>query len=143
MEIAENGAEAVEMARGGTFDLVLMDMQMPVMDGLEATRQIRALGSAGALPIVALTANAMKSDLEACLAAGMNDYVAKPIDRASLLAVLARNLAQARPIAGDAPAPVDTPDPSPAPEPATTAISREVVPDCASAWRAAARARRA
>ncbi|MCC6235514.1 MAG: response regulator [Verrucomicrobiales bacterium] len=92
VEIAENGEIAVAKVQSTTYDLVLMDMQMPVMDGLEATRRIRSLAAQGSLPIVALTANAMKSDLDACLAAGMNDYVAKPIDRASLLSVLARNL---------------------------------------------------
>jgi signal transduction histidine kinase/HPt (histidine-containing phosphotransfer) domain-containing protein len=82
--IANNGAEAVDLiAAGGSFDLILMDMQMPEMDGLEATRAIRAMGGkAGSMPIIALTANALQSDEERCRAAGMNDYVAKPIDPA-------------------------------------------------------------
>ncbi len=94
--IANNGAEAVELiAAGGSFDLVLMDMQMPEMDGLEATRAIRAMGGkAEGMPIIALTANALQSDEERCRAAGMNDYVAKPIDPDRLNAAMARVLAQ-------------------------------------------------
>jgi HPt (histidine-containing phosphotransfer) domain-containing protein len=76
--------------RDAPYDIVLMDMQMPVMDGIEATRQIRADGRFNDLPIVAMTANAMASDRERCLAAGMNDHVAKPIDPADLYRVLAR-----------------------------------------------------
>jgi len=93
--VANNGAEAVDLiAAGGHFDLVLMDMQMPEMDGLEATRAIRAMGGlAGTLPIIALTANAMQSDEERCRAAGMNDYVVKPIDPDRLNAAMARVLA--------------------------------------------------
>ncbi|MBL9135330.1 MAG: PAS domain S-box protein, partial [Verrucomicrobiales bacterium] len=88
--IAEDGHQALERAGTGDFDLVLMDMQMPGMDGLEATRRIRSQYPELTLPIVALTANAMRSDLDACLAAGMNDYVSKPIERAALFGTLAR-----------------------------------------------------
>ena len=100
-DLAENGREALEMLGGIDYDLVLMDMQMPVMGGLEATRAIRG-GTATVLDrdvkIVALTANAFSSDREKCLAAGMDDYLAKPIDRSELIAVLERHLAgQARP----------------------------------------------
>jgi PAS domain S-box-containing protein len=80
-----NGAEAVEAVRGGEFDLVLMDIHMPEVDGLEATRQIRALEERGPdLPIIALTANAMAEDKQMCLDAGMDDYLAKPINEAEL-----------------------------------------------------------
>ncbi len=90
VEIAGDGAEAIEMVATGKFDLVLMDMQMPRVDGLDATRQIRAAHPDLTLPIIALTANALKSDVDACLAAGMDDYLAKPIDRALLVALLRR-----------------------------------------------------
>jgi CheY-like chemotaxis protein len=87
--IANNGAEAVEMAKNYAFDAILMDVQMPVMDGPTATREIRHLGGRGAqLPIVALTANAMPGDRESYMAAGMDDYVSKPVDPAKLMEVL-------------------------------------------------------
>jgi CheY-like chemotaxis protein len=91
LEAVGDGAAAVEAAAGGGFDVVLMDVQMPVLDGLAATRAIRALpGPAGRVPIVALTANAMSGDREECLEAGMDDYLAKPIEAAALAAALAR-----------------------------------------------------
>ncbi len=82
-----DGAAAVEAIAEKRYDLVLMDVQMPVLDGLEATRQIRAMidPELSRLPIVAVTANAMSGDDQRCLDAGMNDYVTKPIDRARLL----------------------------------------------------------
>ena len=80
VSLAENGAIALRMVQEASFDLVLMDMQMPVMDGLEATREIRKLAGMASLPIVAMTANAMAADRERCLAAGMNDHVPKPIN---------------------------------------------------------------
>jgi two-component system sensor histidine kinase/response regulator len=89
VEIAEDGAVAVGKVRADAWDLVLMNMQMPVMDGLTATSEIRKLGYA-ALPIVAMTANAQDSDREKCLAVGMNDYLTKPIDPDALEATLLR-----------------------------------------------------
>ncbi|MFW6227886.1 MAG: response regulator [Alkalispirochaeta sp.] len=85
---AENGRIAVERAAENAFDLVLMDVQMPVMDGLEATRRIRALPGWGEIPIIALTANAFTEERERCLAAGMNDHLPKPVDPDRLFAVL-------------------------------------------------------
>ena len=72
------------------YAAILMDMQMPELDGLAATRALRADPRFATVPIIAMTANAMKADLDACLAAGMNDYVTKPIDRRTLVATLRR-----------------------------------------------------
>ncbi len=80
VEIANNGKEAVEMVNQHPYDIVLMDMQMPVMDGLTATREIRKIDQFRDLAILAMTANAMDQDKEKCAEAGMNDHVAKPID---------------------------------------------------------------
>jgi two-component system, sensor histidine kinase and response regulator len=90
--VANHGGEALAMVRTTDFDLVLMDCQMPVMDGFQATAAIRALpgGRGAALPIVALTANAMQGDEQACLAAGMNGFLAKPYTVVALRAMLAR-----------------------------------------------------
>lgn len=95
-EAAEDGEEAVEIASSGRFDLILMDIRMPRMDGVAATRAIRALpGAAGAVPIIALTANADPEDAEGYLAAGMNGVVEKPMKPEHLLSVLKRALAPA------------------------------------------------
>jgi two-component system sensor histidine kinase/response regulator len=102
LDIAANGREAVAMVRGKPYAAVLMDMQMPEMDGLEATRRIRQEAAFRDLPIIAMTANAMKTDVDACLAAGMNDFVSKPIDRAALAKSLRRWLPRPGTAAGSA-----------------------------------------
>jgi CheY-like chemotaxis protein len=90
MEIktADNGREAIELARKGDLDVVLMDIMMPEMDGLETTKEIRRIPSCKDLPIVAVTAKAMKGDRERCIEAGAWDYLSKPVDREQLLTVL-------------------------------------------------------
>jgi two-component system sensor histidine kinase/response regulator len=80
VDIANNGQEAINMLNLHAYDIVLMDMQMPVMDGLTATREIRKIDQFKDLPVLAMTANAMDQDKEKCAEAGMNDHVAKPID---------------------------------------------------------------
>ncbi|WNK01227.1 PAS-domain containing protein [Thalassospiraceae bacterium LMO-JJ14] len=118
VSIVNNGQAAVERMKNNPegIDLILMDVQMPVMDGYEATRQIRALPGMGEIPIIAMTAHAMAEERDACFAAGMNDHVSKPIDAASLFATLARwapqskqsDVAQAKPQA-EAPIPPKAP----------------------------------
>ncbi len=92
VDIAANGEEAVTAVGLNRYDLVLMDVQMPVMDGLEATRWIRSNAHHATLPILAMTANAMESDRQQCLDAGMDDFIAKPIDIEQVLAVIGRHL---------------------------------------------------
>ncbi len=90
VDLAENGEIAVRMAQENDYDAVLMDMQMPVMDGIEATRVIRSDARFQNLPIIAMTANAMAADREKCMKAGMNDHIGKPIDPDQLFSVLLR-----------------------------------------------------
>jgi two-component system sensor histidine kinase/response regulator len=109
VEVAANGAIAVQRLQQDTFDLVLMDMHMPVLDGVTATARVRELGLR--VPIVAMTANALPVDRERCLGAGMNDFVAKPIRPADLYEVLAHWLGPAADTGPDRlPAPEAGPD---------------------------------
>jgi len=118
-DLAANGQEALDrVRRGGPYDIVLMDMQMPVMDGLEATRRIRGEADPRlrALPIIAITANAIQGDRERCIEAGMNDYLSKPFSLDGLGHTLEQWLA--RP---DTEGPIDAPEslaapPAPSPE---------------------------
>jgi CheY-like chemotaxis protein len=91
VDIVSNGEEALEALAARPYDLMFMDVQMPGMDGLTATRLLRGPASAvrnPAIPVIAMTANAMQGDREMCLAAGMDDYVSKPIEPAALDAML-------------------------------------------------------
>jgi CheY-like chemotaxis protein len=91
VDVAPNGEEAVRSAAAGDYDVIFMDMHMPVMDGLEASRRIRALASsAGKLPIIALTANATATDRQRCMAAGMNDFLSKPFEASDLNRMLTK-----------------------------------------------------
>jgi signal transduction histidine kinase/HPt (histidine-containing phosphotransfer) domain-containing protein len=114
IDVAVDGVEAVKMALAKPYACILMDVQMPSLDGLEATRRLRAAPFAAAVPIIAMTANAMSGDQQAFLAAGMTDYVPKPIDRAALLAALRR---QVHPLASGAAIP--------RPAPSLPAVDRE------------------
>ena len=90
VDIAEDGEAALAKVQARSYDLILMDMQMPRMNGLEATAAIRALESSKSVPIIAMTANVFDTDRENCLAAGMNDFVGKPINVSDLAAAIAR-----------------------------------------------------
>ncbi len=115
---AGDGAQALEVLARETVDLVLMDLQMPVMDGLEATRRIRAAEAEGRLagrrPIVAITANAMREALDDCRTAGMDGFLPKPFQRQQLFEILTRWLPGAAPVA--APAAIDSPASGPGPQ---------------------------
>lgn len=97
-DVANNGHEAIQLVRQKQYDLVLMDCQMPILDGLDATQRIRQFESEGILkgylPIVALTANAIKGDRERCLKAGMDEYLSKPVQKNQIIIVLERLLSQ-------------------------------------------------
>ena len=90
VEVASNGAEGVAVCQARQFDIVLMDLQMPVMDGMAATRKIREMETSGHIPIIALTANAMTGDRELCESAGMDGYLTKPIEVERLRNILAK-----------------------------------------------------
>lgn len=118
-DVAENGKEAFEMMGRGSYDVVLMDCQMPVMDGYTATRSRRTLEQERSLvriPIIAMTANAMAGDREKCLASGMDDYMSKPLNRGLLDQTIRKWMPKNRPAAAaeaSAPAPAPTPAPPP------------------------------
>ena len=114
VEVADNGRIGLDMAQRGNYDLVLMDMQMPVMDGVTAALELRKLPRFAGLPIVAMTANAMQRDRQRCLDAGMNDFVTKPVDPAALCAVVLKWTTPSAREALPAPAP---PAPSKEPSP--------------------------
>ncbi|RPI79109.1 MAG: response regulator [Desulfobacteraceae bacterium] len=101
VETAKNGLEAVEAVGRKKYDMVLMDIQMPEMDGYAATREIRKRPDLNKLPIIAMTAHAMKGDREKCLEAGMNDYVSKPIEVDQLLATMRKWLDPLKPTADE------------------------------------------
>ena len=123
VDVASNGAQALSMAQAGDYDLVLMDIQMPEMDGLDATRAIRGDPRLRKLPIVAMTAHALPSDRALSRQAGMNDHVTKPLDPDLLFCTLLKWIDPARlrgrplppPAAADAPPPTQ-PTPSAAPD---------------------------
>ena len=124
VELAEDGARAVEMARSRTYDIILMDMQMPVMGGLEATEELRQ--AKVKTPIVAMTASTMKGDRERFLKAGMDDYIAKPIKKRVLHEALNRH-------AGQKPVP-ETPDPDYVTLPPVETIAEDLGLDQEQYW---------
>lgn len=127
VDTAENGAQALEAVQRKTYDLILMDVQMPVMDGLEATLHIRAReGNARHTPIIAMTAHAFREDIQRCLACGMDDYLAKPLKPHLLYETVSRWLQsasadQSPPPPPDTPAPTNTGSTTPPAKPAPTA----------------------
>ena len=88
VDLAENGERAISALKQKTYDVVLMDCQMPVLDGYEATQRIRQHPEWASLPIIAVTANVMQGDKDDCLTAGMNDYITKPYNKHELQAMI-------------------------------------------------------
>ena len=134
---ARNGEEALDAVRGGGWDAVLMDCQMPVMDGFAATSAIRRYereaGRARTLPVIAITANALQGDREACLAAGMDDYLSKPFTQQQLAGVIGRWVSLPLSAArhhGDPPAPPPAPPAASPPAPAAVRTPAPPQPAC-------------
>lgn len=94
IDTADDGEKAVTLAKTNKYDLILMDMQMPILGGIDATLQIRALNEAKQTPIIAMTANAFSEDMERCFAAGMNDFLAKPFTHKNFIAIVSKWLAR-------------------------------------------------
>jgi CheY-like chemotaxis protein len=92
VSLARNGIEAVQSAKQQKPDLILMDIQMPEMDGIEATERIRTEAELAAIPIIAITALAMPGDREKCLAAGATDYLTKPVSLKTLVSIIAQHI---------------------------------------------------
>ena len=107
IEVANDGREALAKLQAAHYDLVLMDVQMPILDGLEATRLIRRESRWDRLPIIAMTAHAMNGDKERCLQSGMNAYISKPVQPAHLIATIERQLAAAAPTLTPASTPIE------------------------------------
>ena len=128
VDVAEDGQAAVAQVHRVAYDVILMDMQMPVMDGIAATRAIRQLPAYVTTPIVAMTANAFDEDRQRCLAAGMNDHIAKPVDPDTLFAVLARWLSAPASVAPRSLAPPPPPPPSKPPTDASLRRRIEAIP---------------
>ena len=101
VSVANDGAQAVRAVEANNFAAILMDCRLPIIDGYEATRQIRQLPARAQVPIIALTANALHGDRERCLQAGMSDYLAKPFKRTDLQQVLQHWLPLPAPATGD------------------------------------------
>ncbi|GAB3106212.1 response regulator [Cupriavidus yeoncheonensis] len=124
--LADNGEQALHLLAEGRFDLVLMDVQMPMLDGLETTRRIRSDARHASLPVVALTASALEADRQRCLAAGMDDYVSKPIEPSQLYQVMVRTLGRGKAALPQAVAAVPAEPAQPVREPACFASLRAI-----------------
>jgi CheY-like chemotaxis protein len=108
LDLAEDGLQALDMARSKQYPLILMDMQMPHMDGLDATRKIRQLADYGSVPIVAMTGNAFTEDRELCRLAGMTGFITKPVMPEDLYVAILHALEGAEGDCGQAPQPSDS-----------------------------------